>query len=57
MVSDTPKFIDFIGVGIFVSIISSYLVNFYNYMKTNEKEIQVNLFILLISYKYVKKIK
>ena len=49
------KFIDFIGVDRFDSIISSYLVNLYNYMKKKEKEIQVNL--LLISCKYGKKIK
>ena len=49
------KFIDFIGVDRFDSIISSYLVNLYNYMKTKEKEILVNL--LLISCKYGKKIK
>ena len=45
VVSDTPKFIDFIGVDRFDSIVSSYLVNFYNHMKTKEKEIQVDLFI------------
>ena len=33
------KFIDFIGVDRFDSIVSSYLVNLYNYMKTKEKEI------------------
>ena len=27
VVSDTPKFIDFIGVGRFDSIVSSYLIN------------------------------
>ena len=32
------KFIDFIGVDRFDSIVSSYLVNLYNYMKTKEKE-------------------
>ena len=57
MVRDTPKFIDFIGVDRFDSIISSYLVNLYNYIKTKEKEIQVDLFILLMSCKYGKKIK
>ena len=49
------KFIDFIVIDRFDSIISSYLVNLYNYMKTKEKEILVNL--LLISCKYGKKIK
>ena len=49
VVSDTPKFIDFIRVDRFDSIVSSYLVNLYNYMKTKEKEIQVDLFIPLIS--------
>ena len=48
MVSDTPKFIDFIWVDIFDAIVSSYLVNLYNYMKTKEKEIQVDLFIPLM---------
>ena len=51
MVSDTPKFIDFIWVDIFDAIVSSYLVNLYNYMKTKEKEIQVDLFIPLMSCK------
>ena len=46
VVSDTLKFIDFIGVDRFNLIVSSYLVNLYNYMKTKEKEIQVDLFIL-----------
>ena len=32
------KFIDFIGVDRFDSIVSSYLVNLYNYVKTKEKE-------------------
>jgi len=45
VVSNTPIFIDFTGVDIFDSIVSSYLVNFYNHMKTKEKEIQVDLFI------------
>ena len=57
VVSDTPKSIDFIGVDRFDLIVSSYLVNLYNYMKTKEKEIQVDLFILLMSCKYGKKIK
>ena len=57
VVSNTPKFIDFIGVGRFDSIVSSYLVNLYNFMKTKEKEIQVDLFIPLMSCKYGKKIK
>ena len=57
MVSDTPKFIDFNGVDRFDSIVSSYLVNLYNYMKTKVKEIQVDLFIPLIGCKYGKKIK
>ena len=56
MVSGTPKFIDFIWVDIFDAIVSFYLVNLYNYMKTKEKEIQVDLFILLMSCKYGKKI-
>ena len=56
VVSDIPKFIDFIGVDRFDSIASSYLVNLYNYMKTKEKEIQVNFFIPLMSCKYGKKI-
>ena len=34
VVSDTLKFIDFIGVNRFDSIVSSYLENLYNYMKT-----------------------
>ena len=34
VVSDMPKFIDFIGVDKFDSIVSSYLVNLYNNMKT-----------------------
>ena len=50
------KFIDFIGVDRFDSIVSSYLVNLNNYLKTTEKEIQVDLFIPLISCKYGKKI-
>ena len=57
VVSNTPKFIDFNEVDRFNSIVSSYLVNLYNYMKTKEKEIQADLFILLISCKYGKKIK
>ena len=57
VISNTPKFIDFIEVDRFNSIISSYLVNLFNYMKTKEKEIQVDLFIPLMSYKYGKKIK
>ena len=51
------KFIDFIGVYRFDSIVSSYLVNLYNYIKTKEKEIQVNFFIPLMSYKHGNKIK
>ena len=43
VVSDTLKFIDFIGVDKFDSIVSSYLVNSYNYMKTKEKEIQIDM--------------
>ena len=57
MISDTRKFIDFIGVDRFDSIVSSYLVNLYNYMKSKEKEIQVDLFFPLMSCKYRKKIK
>ena len=34
----------FIGVDRFNSIVSSYLVNLYNGMKTKEKEIQVDLY-------------
>ena len=45
LVGDTEtKFIDFIGVDRFDSIASSYLVTLYNYMKTKEKEIQVDFF-------------
>ena len=50
------KFIDFIGVDRFDSIDSSYLVNLYDYTKINEKEIQVDLFIPLMSCKYGKMI-
>ena len=57
VVSNIPKFIDFIGVDRIDSIVNSYLVNLYNYMKTKEKEIQVDLFIPLMSFKYRKKIK
>ena len=57
MVSNTTKFIDFIGANRFNSIANSYLVNLYNCMKTKEKEIQVNLFIPLMSFRYGKKIK
>ena len=57
VVSDISKFVDFIGIGRFDSIVSSYLVNLYNYMKTKEKESQVDLFIPLMSCKYGKKIK
>ena len=57
VVSDTPKFIDLIEVDKFDSIVSFYLANLYNYMKTKEKEIQVNLFIPLMSFRYGKKIK
>ena len=57
VVSNTPKFIDFIGVDRVNSIVSSYLVNLFNYMKTKEKQIQVDLFIPLMSCKYGKKIK
>ena len=57
MVKNTLKFIDFIGVDRFDLIVSSYLVNLYNYMKTKEKEIQVDFFIPLMSCKYGKKIK
>ena len=41
----------------FDSIVDSYLVNIYNYMKTKEKEIHVDLSIPLMSCKYGKKIK
>ena len=57
VVNNTLKFIDFIGVDRFDLIVSSYLVNLYNYMKTKVKEIQVDLFIPLISCNYGKKIK
>ena len=57
VVSDTPKFIDFTRVDRFNLIVSSYLVNLYNYMKTKEKEFQVDSFILLMSCKYGKKSK
>ena len=57
VVRNTPKFIDFIGVDRFNLIVSSYLVNLFNYMKTKEKQIQVDMFIPLMSCKYVKKIK
>ena len=36
MISNTPKFIDFIGVDRFDSIVSSYLINLYNYIKNKE---------------------
>ena len=39
MVSDTLKFIDFIGVDRFDSIVNSQLINLYNYMKTKEKKV------------------
>ena len=52
-----PKFIDFVGDDRFDLIVNSHLVNLYNYMKTKEKEIQVDLFIPLMSFKYRKKIK
>ena len=55
MVSNTTKFINFIGADRFNSIANSYLVNLYNCMKTKEKEIQVDLFIPLMSCKYEKK--
>ena len=57
VVSNTPKFIDFIGVDRVNSIVSSYLVNLFNYIKTKETKIQVDLFIPLMSCKYGKKIK
>ena len=58
LVGDTEKkFIDFIGETRFDLIIDSYLVNIYNYMKTKEKEIHVDLSIPLMSCKYGKKIK
>ena len=38
------KYIDFIGVDRFDSIVSSYLINLYNYIKTKEKEIQADFF-------------
>ena len=57
VVNNTPKFIDFIGVHRFESLVNSYLVNLYNYMKTKEKEIPIYLFFPLMSCKYGKKIK
>ena len=36
VISNTPKFIDFIGVDRFDSIVSSYLINLYNYIKNKE---------------------
>ena len=51
------KFIDFIGVDKFDAIVSFYLVNLNNCMKTKEKEIQVHLVVPLMSCKYGKKIK
>ena len=51
VVNNTLKFIDFIGVDRFDLIVNSYLVNLYNYMKTKEKEIQVDFFIPLMSCK------
>ena len=39
VVSDTSKFINFIGVDRLDSIVGSYLVSLYNYMETKEKEI------------------
>ena len=51
------KFVDFIRVDRFDSTDRSYLVNLYNYTKINEREIQVDLFIPLMSCKYGKKIK
>ena len=57
VVSNTSKFIDSIRIDRFHLIVSSYLVNLFNYMKTKEKEIQVDLFIPLMSCKYQKKIK
>ena len=38
VVNNTPKFIDFIGVHRFESLVNSYLVSLYNYMKTKEKK-------------------
>ena len=49
------NFIDFIRETRFDLIIDSYLVNIYNYMKTKEKEIHVDLFIPWMSCKYGKK--
>ena len=37
VVSNTLKFIDFIGVDRFDSIVSFYLVNIYNFMKIKKK--------------------
>ena len=51
------NFIDFIRETRFDLIIDSYLVNIYNYMKTKEKEIHVDLSIPLMSCKYGKKTK
>ena len=41
VVSDTTKFIDFIGVDRFDIIISSYLVNLYNYTKSKKKKFKL----------------
>ena len=57
LVGDTEtKFIDFIAVYRFDSIVNVYLVNLNNYVKTKQKDIQVDLFIPLMSRKYGKKI-
>ena len=45
-----------LGLIDFDSMIGSYLINLYNCMKTKEKEIQIDLFIPLMSCKYGKKI-
>ena len=57
MVGDTPKFIDFVGIERFDSILNSHLVNIVNYMKAKERESQVNLFPQLMSCKFGKKTK
>ena len=44
MVSNTPKFIDFIGVDRFDSVVGFYLVNLYNYLKTNALFVSTLLF-------------
>ena len=51
VVGDTPKFIDFVGVERFDSIINSHLV------KVKKREAQINLFPQLMNCKFGKKTK